>query len=275
MELVKMNKKIVFENKNIFYSVSGTGDAVVLLHGFMESKAIWAYFTEKLKENFSVIAIDLPGHGESEVVSDIHSMELMAKVVHSILEEEDIAEVVFVGHSMGGYVALQLAEMFKEQAKGVVLFHSHAAPDSAEAKKNRDRTIKIVNENKGSFITSFIPDLFAPENIAIFEKEIKAHQEVALKMDVKGITAALAGMRDRKGSIDFLPHAQLPVLFISGKQDPRMPTKQLMEQALIPSHSEMLILENVGHMGFLEAKNVTVSAVIGFSKRCFLRSRFI
>ena len=127
---------------------------IVLLHGFMESKAIWTRFPDVLQHDFKVISIDLPCHGESATISETHSMAMMAETVKEVLKTEQVETYIMVGHSMGGYVSLQFGADYPTMLNGLVLFHSHAFPDSEEARANRLRTLKIVNSN-GAVHTMF------------------------------------------------------------------------------------------------------------------------
>jgi pimeloyl-ACP methyl ester carboxylesterase len=264
-----MKKTVQFQKKNIVYKISGNGPALVLLHGFLESKAIWDDFTEILQNDFTVIAVDLPGHGESELVEGTHSMQLMAETVKAVLEAEKIEKIVIAGHSMGGYVALQYAADNNEMVKGLVLFHSNASADNEEAKENRRRTINIVTQNRGGFIKQFIPDLFDQKHLEKYTLEIQKLQDIAALMTPDAIIAALTGMRDRPNQLQYLLLTDIPVLFIIGKQDSRMPYTQLIAQAVIPFHSEIMLLEDVGHMGFIEAPGKTLQALKHFAIRCF------
>jgi len=264
-----MKKSLQFQQQSISYQVSGSGPALILLHGFLESKMIWDKFTQTLQDEFSVIAIDIPGHGESGVISDNHSMKLMSQVVKEVLVAENISQAVIAGHSMGGYVALQFAADNENLLKGLVLFHSHAHEDTDETKENRRRTINIVKQNKGGFIRQFIPDLFDQRHVAEYSADIEKLQQQAALMSPEAIIAALAGMRDRESQLQYLLLSEIPVLFIIGKQDSRMPYNQLMAQAVIPSHSEVMLLEDVGHMGYIEATGKTLQALRHFALKCY------
>jgi pimeloyl-ACP methyl ester carboxylesterase len=264
-----MKKTVQFQNKNISYQISGNGPALVLLHGFLESKAIWNDFAEILQNDFTVITIDLPGHGDSGLIAGMHSMQLMAETVKVVFEAEKIEKAVVAGHSMGGYVALQFAVNHEELLQGLVLFHSHANADTDEAKENRRRTINIVNQNRGGFIRQFIPDLFDQKHIEQYTEEIKKLMDQAALMTPEAIVAALSGMRDRPNQLQYLLLTEIPVMFIIGKQDSRMPYNQVLAQAVIPSHSEILLLEDVGHMGYIEAPDTTLQALKHFAIRCF------
>ncbi|KAF0199275.1 MAG: yfbB [Bacteroidetes bacterium] len=263
-----MSEFISFRETPIHYHVTGAGPWVVLLHGFLESFDIWDDFARQLEKDFSVLMVDLPGHGRSGVADEIHSMELLAESVLAIIDHLKIDKFVVCGHSMGGYVSLEIAWNRSSQVRGVVLFHSHAAPDDDAAKENRRRTINIVKLNRTNFIHQFIPDLFAEENQLRLDKEIEALRNRAASTSGKSVVAALQGMMDRKGSLDFLMSTELPVLFVIGKNDSRMPYNKLMAQAMLPSHSEILLLDKVGHMGFLEAPEKTLPVIAGFFRRC-------
>ena len=194
-------------------------------------------------------------------------MSTMAEVVNEVVEKEGISKCTIVGHSMGGYVSLAFAELFEKKLNGIVLFHSQAGADDDEAKINRNRTIKIVENNHAKFIRSFIPSLFTEENAVKFSSEIKRIIDSSLHTKNEGIIAALAGMRDRNDYLDLLTQLKIPVFFIAGKKDSRIPLEKINQQILLPGISEALILDNVGHMGFIEAKELTFNAIAGFISR--------
>ena len=99
-------------------------------------------------EQFRVLTLDLPGHGQSGIWGKVHSMDDLAGSVNAILEAENIEKVFLVGHSMGGYVAMAFAELFPEKLIGYSLFHSTCFADTEEKKKNRDREISLVFAGK-------------------------------------------------------------------------------------------------------------------------------
>jgi pimeloyl-ACP methyl ester carboxylesterase len=262
-----MEKQLQSGSGTIFYTVKGKGPAVVFLHGFLEDHSIWNVFSDQLQNKFSCICIDLPGFGKSDVFNESHSMNFMANKVNEVLDNEQLEKCILVGHSMGGYVSLDFAKLYPEKLSGLVLFHSQAASDNTESKKNRDRTIKIVQQNHTAFIHSFIPGLFAEENIPHFKAEIEALRKVADKTPAKGIIAALLGMRDRESHLDTLEKLKAPVYFIIGKQDSKIPVETILPQLRLPSNCEALIMNDVGHMGFIEAKEKTFISLEHFLER--------
>jgi len=256
-------------NHKVNYRDTGSGNPVVLLHGFLGSLEIWNKFADSLSMNFRVICIDLPGHGNTDCFSEVHSMDFMAGTVKDVLDTLKIQNAVMIGHSMGGYVALAFASLYPGFLKGLGLFHSQAADDNEEAKMNRTRTIQIVEQDKAGFIQQFIPDLFAPENISIYPDEIRRLKQIAAGTPKEGITASLKGMKDRRDHVQILKNMEIPVLFIVGKRDKRIPAEIIMPQLALAAHTEALIIDHTGHMGFVEAHNKTLEFIRSFCARAY------
>ncbi len=264
-----MEKKISWNKGQVNYLVEGEGSPVVLLHGFLENIHIWDDFITFLKQDFKVIAIDLPGFGKTSVFGENHGMTFMADTVKAVLDAENISKTILVGHSMGGYVSLAFANKYPELLKGLVLFHSHAAGDNEEGKQNRSRTMKVVEKDHKDFIASFIPLLFAEENVRRFSKEVAHLREMSFQTSKQGVMAALAGMRDREDHLELLKKAGFPIFFVVGKQDSRIPMEKILPQLSLPGQSEALILDKTGHMGFVESPDKTFPVVRDFLRRCY------
>lgn len=266
-----MTGKTKYKGKDIYFRAHGNekAQAIVMLHGFMENQRMWDKIANRLKEHFMVITVDLPGHGLSESVSDIHTMDMMAIAVNKVLRELDVKYCIMIGHSMGGYVTLAYARKYPGKLRGIGLFHSHAAADNPEQKVNRNRMIEIVEQDKLGFIRSFFPDLFSPSNVENYRDEIESFIKHATEMEKNGISAALEGMKLRLSSIDILTYSRYPVLFIIGKQDSRIPAQKILDQVILPSYSEIHILDNVGHMGFIEARSETTAAILHFAQKIY------
>jgi pimeloyl-ACP methyl ester carboxylesterase len=254
--------------QKINYKLKGEGQVIVLLHGFLESSAIWMEYCKHLSKTYEVICMDLPGHGQTPVMSDIHSMELMADYVQSVLHSLNINSCVMIGHSMGGYVTLAFADKYPEMINGIGLFHSHAGADSEEAKINRDRTTELIKNDRTGFIQLFIPDLFASENQQKFQFEIDILKKQAADTTKEGIIAALQGMKERPDRTNVLENASFPILYILGQQDKRIPVDIAISQAMKAKRSEVQLLQNVGHMGYIEDKDYCLKVISGFAEKC-------
>lgn len=267
-----MLKEINYHNHKICYTDEGHGNIIVFLHGFLESCEIWNDFSDALSDEFRIIAIDLPGHGRSDIIDSVHTMDLMADSVHGVLESLGTEKCLIVGHSMGGYVSLSFAEKYPEMIRGLCLFHSHAFPDSETAKANRDKTIEIVQSTKTDFILGFIADLFSPSNTGKYSAEINELMKNATSFPKEGLIAALKGMKVREDKMHVLSEAGYPVLFIAGKDDKRISMDDLFAMAVLPDHSEVMILGNTGHMGYIEEEEKTIRRIRAFGEESFLHN---
>lgn len=256
--------QIIFKNTQISYSDTGKGTAIVLLHGFLENKTMWNFYVSELSKKNRIITIDLLGHGETESLSYIQTMEENADVVHEVLSKLRIRKAILVGHSMGGYVALAFAELYPEKMKGLVLLNSTSKEDSPERKKNRDRAIKAVKKDYETFIRLSIANLFSEENREILIKEIEEIKIQALKTPLQGIVASLEGMKIRKDREIILHTTSYPKLLILGKKDPVLNYDENLEQ--IKNTDVKLITFPDGHMSSIENQDELLIVLASFIK---------
>ncbi|MFI5149470.1 MAG: alpha/beta fold hydrolase [Bacteroidia bacterium] len=258
-----------FRQIQIRYSDTGRGRVIVLLHGFPETMEIWDEFSVKLARHFRIIAIDLPGHGETPPIGYQHSMELMAEAVKAVMNHLHLRRYVLVGHSMGGYVALAFAELYHDQLSGLCLFHSTPYSDSTEKKADRLKAIALVKEDTRHYVNDVVTGLFAPHNRPLFKEDIRELKHIAQGISRQGIVNALHGMKDRPKRDWVLQYSDYPVLYILGKHDSIVPFDLVMEQTKQVKDAEVLVLEQAGHMGFIEEKNKCQDALLKFARRCF------
>ena len=137
----------------------GKGKPVVLIHGFGEDGNIWDKQVAFLKDHFRLIIPDLPGSGRSALIPDM-SIEGMAEAMHSMLMNEGISACVVLGHSMGGYLTLAMAEKYPDLFRSFGLIHSSAFADSEEKKAARSKSIEFIKNNGANeFLRTAIPGL--------------------------------------------------------------------------------------------------------------------
>ncbi len=257
-------KHLFFKNTKISFSDTGKGTAIVLLHGFLENQWMWDGFVVSFSKKYRIITIDLLGHGQTECLGYVHSMEDNADMVHAVLSELRIRKAIFVGHSMGGYVALALAELYPETIKGLALLNSTTRADSEERKKNRDRAIVAVKQNYTNFIRLSITNLFSENNRERLISEIENVKIAALKTPLQGIVASLEGMKIRKDREVLLHFAPFPVLLILGKQDPVLNYEEAKEQ--IENTPTQLVSFPDGHMSHIENTVALEKVLLDFFK---------
>lgn len=241
-----------FKNTQISYTETGTGKPIIFLHGFLENKTMWIDFLPVLSKNNQIITVDLLGHGHSDCLGYIHTMETQAEMIFALMNELKIKKASFVGHSMGGYIALAFTEMYPKMITRLVLLNSTSYEDSEDRKANRDRAIKAVKQNYTSFVRLSIGNLFSEKNREILVEDIENVRNEALKTPLQGIIAALEGMKIRKDRFFILQEAKFPITLILGKQDPVLNYQENMLQTE-NTKVELLTFPD-GHMSWIENK---------------------
>jgi len=259
-------KQTLFRGKKICYTVAGEGQPVLLVHGFTEDSDVWKYQRNELSRHYRLILPDLPGSGGSEL-TDGFSMELAAECLLQILDEEKIGRTVVIGHSMGGYITLALAEKYPQRLLAFGLCHSTAYADSEEKKANRQRGIDFIRTHGSyDFIKQSIPNLFSPESRISMDDAVKGMIEQYSNFSPDTLIACQQAMMQRPDRTPVLKSFAGPVLFIIGKYDSAVPYEQSLQQCHLPQMAYIHLLERSGHMGMWEEKDKTNSVLLSFLK---------
>lgn len=253
-----------YKSIHLHYTIQGFGSAIVLLHGFLENISMWKNIIPHLAKKNKVISIDLLGHGNTENLGYIHTMEEQAKMVKFVLNHLKLRKYTFIGHSMGGYIALAFAELFPKNIKKICLMNSSAQADDDEKKRNRDRAIKAVKHSPKTFVKLAIPNLFSEANKTNFAKEIELITQEALQTSPQGIVAAMEGMKIREDRTSILNSSDFSILMIISKLDPALAYQDLIDQT---KNTSVLTQEFPdGHMSHIENKNELINTLIRFVK---------
>lgn len=237
----------------IAFSQKGSGQPLILIHGFCESKEMWKTFSDHLSTSFQVFCPDLPGFGESPIEQDQISLEETAVYLQEWMEENQIDNPIIIGHSLGGYVTLTLAELMGQNLKAIGLFHSTAFADDEEKKKTRNKTIDFVKKHGvDKFMDSFIPPLFSERHLTEQAEKIEELIALGKKSSKKGVLAFIAAMRDRKNRFEVWKTFQGPKLMISGELDIAVKVESSRMHKPFATHYHELT--GVGHMGMFESE---------------------
>ena len=250
--------------EGINFRLSGEGnEVVVFLHGFLGDLSVWDSFTSKLKNKYTILQIDLPGHGLSDTFGRVHSMPFMAKKIVALIDYLALIPVHLVGHSMGGYVALSIAEQHLNRIGSITLLNSNCNDDPPQKKGDRIRTIRLIELSPELFVNEAINNLFTSENFKKFTQEILQLKNAALKIADTGAAPALRGMAERKDMTVVLAELKIPILFLAGKHDNIIPINSVKNNAK-KTGAQLHILEHTNHMAFLEEQHETLQALCSF-----------
>lgn len=245
-------KEICFEGSTIKYSITGKGIPVVLIHGFGEDSSIWDLQVEFLKSDFQLIVPDLPGSGASSLLQKAEvTITDYAEAIKTLLDTEDLSDVIMIGHSMGGYITLAFAEKYPDLLRAFGLFHSGAYADDDAKKQTRKKAIHFIEQNGNkAFLKTSIPGLFF--NLQKNKVAIDALIEKSDAFPPEALIQYYRAMISRPDRTEVLRTFPRPILFICGEHDKAIPVEDSLRQSHIPSHTYIHILRRTAHMGMWE-----------------------
>ncbi len=249
------------------YYDSGKGERTILLiHGYLESIETWdRVMTPLVKGGFRVVALDVPGHGISEIKGEVHTPEFVADTINALLEKLNISKVTVMGHSMGGYMALALAMKYPEKVEAIIMHHSTPDSDTPERKANREREIEVIRSGRKELLATINPGKgFAKKNRKRYDDEILELSEQVMMTEDDGIIALLNGMMVREDGNPTVSKYGNKVLFIFGRDDEFMPVEYC--ETIIERHKEAVVvwMDDSGHNSHYEEPEKLVNEIINF-----------
>lgn len=242
----------------LHYTREGSGEVVVLVHGFLGGIHIFDRIFEPLTKQFDVIAIDLPGHGKSEAPEDDYTVYGYAEDILEVLTNEQVESAYWIGHSMGGYITLAALEKQYTNIGKAVFLYSSDAPDTPEAIEKRTKQQQdIQNHGVGSFVEGIIHNFLAPDADT---EDILFAKEVAHEANEAGLITALGAMKSRPNQRDLVDSIEIPILVIEGEQD----------KAVTPIETSnpnvTKVFTNTGHLGMIEDSQTVLREIMQFLK---------
>ena len=252
--------------QEISYTDAGHGRPMIFIHGFCESKEMWKSFEDALSPYYRVLCPDLPGFGESPWLEEEISLEQVAVMLGMWIDELALEKPIVIGHSLGGYVTLALAELVGDELGGIGLFHSTAFADDQEKIETRNRTLAFVEKHGvDKFVQSFIPPLFPENPNAELQQKIDYVLTLAKKTSFPGLMAYTKAMRDRKDRMDVLENFTGKKLMIAGQTDSAIKIEDSRKhEEKVDFYFE---LRGIGHMGMFEDEEKSLEVIGKFMDR--------
>lgn len=244
-----MENFITWNGNKVYYRKTGSGPAVLLLHGFGEDHTIWDNQVNALK-GYTFLLPDIPGTGKSALNNKDVSIEDFSEIIPLILEKEELKTINLGGHSMGGYICMAYAKNNPGKLNSLSLLHSSVFSDDDEKKVNRKKAIDFISSNGAeSFLKTTITGLFmnaeksAPDIKRLLEKNTNT---------ANTLQTYYRAMMNRPDNSAVLSTLNCPVMFIIGEYDKAVPLSGSLKQCYLPLLSYVTILKNSAHMGMLE-----------------------
>jgi len=248
----------------IYSTTTGHGTPLVLLHGFCETHHIWDNLGSSISSFYRVITLDLPGFGDSDPLPEnVKSIQQVADIVVEELERLGVKHALFVGHSLGGYVAIDIASRNQSMVKGLVLINSNIFADSPEKKLTRDKIIRFIKKHSAQrFIIQFIEDLFYDKKASL--ATYNNVKQMAMACTEASLVHYTQIMRDRPDNSEWITQGRLPTLVIAGRHDTIVPLTVSQEMIGMIPIGYGKVLDNCGHMAMCEKPNECHNSIVKF-----------
>ena len=231
----------------LHYRVVGDGHPVIFLHGFLESMTMWKYL--RLPDNRKKIFVDLPGHGNSTFENTNYSMQSIANKILDLLCYLKVEKFDVVGHSMGGYVGLELMAQ-SDKCEKLILLNSNFWSDDKQKVIDRKRVAKVVTRNKKMFLYEAIPNLFLePEK---YDQEVRNLLNEAINISSRAIAEMSIAMSKRNDYSELVCAEKRRVLIVQGEED-AIVDPQKMKELVLENGLHYQCIEDCGHMGHIES----------------------
>ena len=248
-----MNIKI--NGFGIDYMLEGprTGMPVVFIHAFPMSKEMWRPQVDELKKKYCVLSYDVRGHGGSEVGNGQYTIEYCVDDLIGLLDYLKFQQVVVVGLSMGGYIALRAIERNPDRFRGAVLCDTRSEADSNETKIKRATDAKTVKlQGMRKFAEYFLPKVFHEDTLKTQLKIVKHAKSIMENNSPIGIAGMLIALAARTDTTSLLQKMKIPTLLLVGQLDELTPPSLLTSlQEKIPG-ATMHTIPNAAHFCNLE-----------------------
>ena len=237
----------------------GTGDPLLVLHGFTGSARNWQTLMTQLQDDYRLIAPDIIGHGQSAKPADIerYHIERVAAEIMALITEP----VHLLGYSMGGRLALTIAVHHSDKVRSLIL--ESASPGlqtSTERDARRTWDYALADRIEREGIRAFV-DYW--ETLALWDSQHQLEPAVRdrlrqqrLQNDPRGLANSLRGMGTgvMPPLWDALPHLTLPVQLLVGEYDEKYVALNQRMAQVIP-RSELMVVAGAGHTVHLERPN--------------------
>lgn len=245
----------------INYEQKGEGELIVLLHGWGSNIKLFANLIELLSKKYMVVAMDMPGFGESEEPPSAWCVDDYAKFVIDFLSDYDTKKVMLLGHSFGGRVIIKLnsrKDLPFEITKVILVDSAGILPPKTNKKSFRTYYYKAGK----AILSTGIAQKIAPDALENFRKKMGSADYAAASPLMRQVLVKTVN----EDLEPLLPNIKCPTLLVWGVNDTATPLSdgEKMEK-LIPD-AGLVKLENAGHYSFLEQQYTFNKVMCSFMK---------
>lgn len=247
----------------------GTGQPVLMVHGFPMNHAMWEGQIALLSEQWRVIAPDLRGLGQSTVTPGKVTVAQHADDLAALLDALDVSEpVVLVGLSMGGYIAFQFYEKHRDRLRALVLCDTRAVPDTPELAETRLKTAdRVEREGPHVLAESMIPRMLSRATFETKPAVVEVLKRMILSGNPVGLAATARGLAERPDFTPLLSRIDCPTLVVVGQDDALSTPQEMGGIAKAIPGAGMAVISDAGHVSPMEQAAAVNAALVDFLQR--------
>jgi pimeloyl-ACP methyl ester carboxylesterase len=232
---------------------------LVLIHGHGVDASIWNSIDADLVSAMPVLK---PDFSRSTTRTTI---EGYAEELANYLRTVQAKRVVLVGHSMGGYIALAFTERYPALVAGLVLYHSTATADTAERRKQRQKTIEELRaQGNTPFIERQLPKMVSPAFPADKVAQLVAFYRT---LPADALAVGMEAIMSRLDRTHVLRDATIPVRLVLGKDDQLIPYEQTQQLADLSDQIDVALIDQAEHLSMVERPKESVNVLLSFLDR--------
>ncbi|WP_159795004.1 alpha/beta fold hydrolase [Puerhibacterium puerhi] len=240
----------------------GGGVPLVLLHGFPFDHRMWTPLANHLPPGIRALAVDLPGAGQSPLGGMPPSLEAAAAAVHRTLVAAGVANGILVGMSMGGYVALALAELHPGFVDGLAMVDTKSTADSEEARTRRLKTADEVEANQTVDAVMGMPaSLLGATSLQRRRLLVTTLEAWVRGQSPAGVAWAQRAMADRPDRTHVLRQLDGPVSIVVGAEDLVTPLADAEHMAGAARDAALTVVPGAGHASPVEDPTAVAAAL--------------
>ncbi|NOZ87005.1 MAG: alpha/beta hydrolase [Deltaproteobacteria bacterium] len=267
------SRNLVVNGHNIRLLEIGSGEPVLLLHGWADSTYTWRQLISRLKNRFRLVAFDWPGFGFSDKCNMPLSYFELAAVAASVMDALSVRSAFVVGNSMGGAAALQLAADYPERVKALALLDPAAGMNESDGPWIKRIVLAPASGRISTFLMGRLAFKIGLES-AVFRDDLvsdKVVEEMYLPLMSRGGRSAMVKqlneIMERPVTMNVIRRVSAPTLLIWGARDAWVPLDCAKRLSSWLKGSILKIIPNCGHLPQWEAPDETAGAIKGFFSR--------
>jgi len=275
-----MNEEfITIDGIKIRYLVSGNGPPILLVHGLGEFLEIWTYIITGLSQEFTVYAVDLPGHGLSKKTGEDYTFGFSVNFVAKFIKALDLDKVNLIGHSLGGAICVGFTMNFPGKVDKLILTSSGGFTDEIPLSYRLVRLPLLSNILLGpAFLVNratirvglrrqFYNPGTAPEDwFEIVSRHLKRPERKATIKNIVKSNTNIPDIEFRITHSNIFPLVEQPTLIVHGRQDKLIPIENALNAKKLIPHASLEVLDECGHHPQIEKAQEFNELVLSFLK---------